>query len=397
VSETRLTVLDHFAAIEDPRRAHGRLHRIGDIFAITLCAVISGADGFEQIGTFAGVREEWFTRLLGLPNGVPSHDTIRRVLSAVKPAAFEECFFAWMNACSDAAGLQRIHIDGKTLRGSGRKGRDGKGAFAPLHLVSAWAGKNGFTLGQVAVEGKSNEITAIPELLRTLELKGCIVTIDAMGCQKEIAGQIADGGGTYVLAVKENQPTLYADIDELFARALDTDFGGLEHETLVTRDKGHGREETRTYHVIRNPPGLSTINEWQGLQTVVMVTRERTTAKGTSLEHGYYIANGVMTAAEWAEAIRGHWSIENSLHWVLDVVFGEDADRTLDRNAAANLSMARKVALSLIKASPGKGSTPVKRLRAACNTDFLERVVEPLFAVALPPVAEAETAGATPG
>lgn len=395
MSETRLTVLDHFAAIEDPRREHGRLHRIGDIFAIALCAVISGADSFEQIGAFAESREEWLTGLLGLPNGVPSHDTVRRVFAAVKPAAFEECFFAWMNACSDAAGLRRIHIDGKTLRGSGRKGRDGKGAFAPLHLVSAWAGKNGLTLGQVAVAGKSNEITAIPELLKTLELKGCLVTIDAMGCQKEIAKQIADGGGTYVLAVKENQPTLYADIDELFRRALDDEFDGLRHETLVTRDKGHGREEVRTYHVVCDPPGLSTAGEWEGLKTVVMVTRERTTATGTSLEHGYYIANGAMTAAGWAEVVRGHWSVENSLHWVLDVTFGEDGDRTLDRNAAANLSLVRKIAVSLLKNSPGKGSMPCKRLKAACDTDYLDQVVAPLFAVALPVLPEPESADAT--
>lgn len=377
MSPIKLSIADHFADIPDPRRAQGRRHLIGDIFALALCAVIAGANSWEQAQAFGVAKFDWLAERLQLPNGIPSHDTIRRLFCLVRPRHFEACFVAWMNATCAATGLQPIHIDGKTLRGS-RRATDGTFAEA-LHLVSAFAGANNLTLGQVGVEGKSNEITAIPELLRTLDLKGCIVTIDAMGCQKEIARQIHDGHGGYVLGVKATQPTLYGDIDRLFERALAGDFKGYRHEIHVTHDRKHGRRETRTYLVIYDPKGLSTKGEWAGLKAVVMVTRERTAKGKTSLEHGYYISNEKLTAKQLAEVIRGHWTIENGLHWILDVVFKEDASRTQDETGASNLAFLRKVALSLLRNSPGKGSTPTKRLVAGLDENFLLEVLAPLF------------------
>jgi predicted transposase YbfD/YdcC len=361
-----------FAVLEDPRREHGTQHLLGDVLVIALCAVLAGADSWQQIGTFAVRKKAWLERFLKLPNGVPSHDTFQRVFAALDARAFEDCFIAWMNAACSACGLQPIHIDGKTSRGCRRRGKDG--LCPALHLVSAWAGANRLTLGQVACSEKSNEITAIPKLLEVLDLKGCIVTIDAMGCQKEIARQIKEGGGDYVLAVKDNQPTLHKDVQEVFEKALDTDFKGLDHEAFSSQTKGRGRQEKRTYLVIRDPAGLSTKDEWQGLKAVVMVTRERQQGEKYSLESGYYISSADLRGAQWEEVIRGHWSIE-SMHWVLDVVFKEDQNRTKDRNAATNLALVRKVALSLLKAMPGKDSMPCRRLSAACDEHYLEQAL----------------------
>ena len=372
MSTSKLSVVEHFARIKDPRREHGKLHLLPDILTIALCAVIAGAGTWEQIELFGIAKQAWLGRLLALPNGIPSHDTVRRVFCALRPGAFEDCFVAWMNAACDACGLQRIHIDGKSLRGSRRKSKSG--LCPALHLVSAWAGANHLTLGQVAVADKSNEITAIPQLLKLLDLNGCIVTIDAIGCQKEIAGQIVEQGGDYVLAVKENQPTLFADIGTLCQQALDTDFAGIKHEWFQSEAKGHGRQETRTYLAIYDPPGLSSAADWEGLKAVVVVTRERQERDKHSCEQQYYISSAALHGQEWEEVIRGHWGIE-SMHWVLDVVFLEDHSRTQDANAAANLALLRKIALSLLKRVPGKGSMPAKRLRAAWDDAYLEQIV----------------------
>jgi len=372
MSASQLSLVEHFARIKDPRREHGKLHLLPDILTIALCAVIAGASTWEEVELFGIAKQAWLSRLLALPHGIPSHDTIRRVFGALRPGAFEDCFVAWMNAAYDACGLQRIHIDGKTLRGSRRKSKDG--LCPALHLVSAWAGANHLTLGQVAVDGKSNEITAIPKLLELLDLKGCIVTIDAIGCQKEIAKQIVEQGGDYVLAVKENQPTLFADIRTLCSQALETDFAGIKHEFFGSEATGHGRQETRTYLAIYDPPGLSSAAAWEKLKTVIVVTRERQQGDKHSCEQHYYISSATLHGREWEEAIRGHWGIE-SMHWVLDVVFREDHSRTCDANAAANLALLRKIALSLLKRVPGKGSMPAKRLRAAWDDAYLEEIV----------------------
>jgi predicted transposase YbfD/YdcC len=373
MSQVPLSLLDHFADIPDPRRDHCKLHLLTDILAIALCAVLAGADSWPQIEAFAQEKHAWLARFLKLPNGIPSHDTFRRVFAALRPKAFEDCFIAWMNAACDVTGLQRIHIDGKTLRGSRRHSPAGPGAA--LHLVSAWAGANHLTLGQVAVAAHSNEITAIPKLLAVLDLKGCIVTIDALGCQKEIAHRIIRDGGDYVLAVKDNQPTLRQDIEAVFATALQTNCAGLKYDLYRTQEQGHGRQETRTYLALFDPPGLSTLDQWRGLRAVVRVTRERTVGGTTSVEHHYYISSARLKQQAWAEVIRGHWGIENNLHWVLDVVFREDANRTQDRNAACNLALVRKIALSLLKRTAGQDSMPTKRLRAALSETYLEKVL----------------------
>jgi predicted transposase YbfD/YdcC len=372
MSASKLSLVEHFGSIKDPRREHCKLHLLQDILSIALCAVIAGASTWEQIEHFGNAKRAWLSRFLTLANGIPSHDTIRRVFCALRPGVFEDCFVAWMNAACDACGLQRIHIDGKTLRGSRRKTTDG--LCPALHLVSAWAGANHLTLGQVAVDGKSNEITAIPKLLDLLDLKGCIVTIDAIGCQKEIAKQIVEQGGDYVLAVKENQPTLFADISTLCDHALETDFADIKHEFYQSEASGHGRQERRTYLAIYDPPGLSSAAEWEKLKAVIVVTRERQEGDKHSLEQHYYISSAVLHGAEWEEVIRGHWGIE-SMHWVLDVVFREDHSRTRDTNAAANLALLRKIALSLLKRMPGKESMPTKRLNAGWDETYLEQII----------------------
>ena len=374
MSQSKLSIVAHFAAHKDPRREHCKLHLLKDIVTIALCAVIAGAQSWQQIETFGIAKQDWLKGFLPLPNGIPSHDTFRRVFCLLNPRAFEDCFVSWMNAACDTCGLQRIHIDGKTLRGSRRKTKDG--LCPALHLVSAWAGANHLTLGQVAVEGKSNEITAIPKLLDLLDLKGCIVSIDAIGCQKDIAKKIVEQGGDYILQVKENQPTLLEDIKACFDKAGEAEFEGVRWDGCDTfESKGHGREEERIYTVIYDPQGLSTKEEWQDLEAIMQVYRRRRVAGKESEEWHYYISSSDAVAKVLAEAVRGHWSIENNLHWVLDVVFKEDACRTQDENAASNLALLRKIALSLLKRMPGKESMPTRRMHAAWDDTYLEKIV----------------------
>jgi len=375
MSQAKLSIVEHFSELEDPRREHGTFHDLTDIVVIALAAVIAGADSWTQIEAFGIAKRKWLKGFLELEHGIPSHDTFQRVFSLLEPGAFEECFVAWMNACSDACGLQRIHIDGKTLRGSRHK--DDNGELVPgLHLVSAWAGANHLTLGQVVTDQKSNEITAIPALLKVLDLAGCIVTIDAMGCQREIASQVIDEGGDYVLSVKDNQPKLFEDVQKVFKEARQTGFKGMRFETFTTKQEGRGRVETRTYTVIFDPPGLRTKKRWKGLKAVILVSRERIDGDKYSLENHYYISSVELEGPSWEEVIRGHWSIENNLHWVLDVIFKEDDNRTRDPNAAANFALLRKIALSLLKRGPGgKRSMTCRRKFAGWSDDALEELL----------------------
>jgi predicted transposase YbfD/YdcC len=282
-----------------------------------------------------------------------------------------------MNAVCGRLGLKRLQIDGKSLRGS--RGRKHK--LGCLHTVSLWAAETGLTLGQVAVDDKSNEITAIPKLLQLLDLEGALVTIDAMGCQKEIARQIRASNGHYLLAVKENQATLYADIQQCFLQAFETDYAGLRYEVLEEKpQQGHGRQETRVYTVIYDPQGLSARQEWVDLKAIVMVYRERQVGTGGddlgySEEVSYYIASSDQPVAELAGGIRSHWGIENKVHWVLDVVFREDDSRVRAGHAAENLGWLRRVALALLKQDDSKGSINGKRLKAGWDNDFLEKVL----------------------
>jgi predicted transposase YbfD/YdcC len=366
---TDLSIARFFTKLQDPRRAHRRLHLLQDIIVIALCAVIAGAQDWQQIETFGRKRRDWLRGFLALPNGIPSHDTFERVFDRLKPRAFQACFQEWVQAISAALRIKHVAIDGKTLRGSG------SAKLGPLHLVGAWATAQHLSLGQVAVDAKSNEITAIPALLELLDLNGVLVTIDAMGCQKAIAQKVVDQGGHYALTVKENQGHLLEDIQQALAKAFDTDFAGLDHDTYTTRQRGHGREEYRCYTVLHTTEGIRQADAWAGLTTIGMCYSERTVKGETASEVRYFIGDRKASAKYYGRGLRHHWGIENNLHWQLDVNFGEDRSRVRKRNAAENLALLRRLTLSLLKAHPSKDSIAKKRFAAALDTDFLEEIL----------------------
>lgn len=370
MATANLAIQTHFRNVHDPRRAPR--HLLIDIIVIAICAVICGANDWQQIATFGRQRHAWLQRFLRLPNGIPCHDTFERTFGRLDPRAFAAAFARWMHAVADALGVEHIAIDGKTLRRSGSPVR----GLGPLHLVSAWATKNHLALGQVVVDGKSNEITAIPQLLELLDLHGALVTIDAMGCQKAIAEKIVAGGGDYVLTVKENQEHLYDDIQQSFVDAYDKDFAGLKHDTYETRECGHGRQEYRSYTVLHHTEGVRNAEAWSGLTTLGMCYSERTVNDKTSYELRYFIGSRMADARFYGQALRHHWGIENGLHWQLDVTFREDSSRIQTRNGAANFALLRKLALTLLKQHPAKESIACKRLHAALDVDFLHEVVQ---------------------
>jgi predicted transposase YbfD/YdcC len=356
----------YFADLPDPRVNRTRRHRLDDILAITLCAVISGADRFEEIERFGVAREGWLRRFLALPPGIPSHDTFNRVLAALDRKVFATCFTRWMAGLCAATGLRPIAIDGKAVRSA-----PGDTFSGCLHLVSAWAVENGVILGQEAVADGSHEIAAIPALLEVLDLKGALVTVDAAGCQTAIAARIRERGGDYLLAVKGNQPTLHEAVAAVFDRAAAAGFAGCDMAASV--EDGHGRHEERYVTVIHDPVGLPP--GWADVGAVVLVGRERE-VKGTNTSTAhYYLTSLRASAAELGRLIRGHWGVENGLHWCLDVAFREDANRTRDTTAGANLGVVRRVAASLLKQDPGKGSIKAKRLTAALDEEYLGRAL----------------------
>jgi len=362
-----VTFTRYFVDLPDPRVNRTRKHRLDDILAITLCAVICGADSFEEIERFGEARRDWLKGFLALPHGIPSHDTFNRVFAALDRAAFAACFGRWMAELCEAAGLRPIAVDGKACRAA-----PGDTFSGCLHLVTAWATENGVALGQVAVADGSHEIAAVPELLKVLDLRGALVTMDAAGCQKATVRQIREQGGDYLVAVKGNQPALRAAVHAAFERAGEAEFAGCDMAASV--EDGHGRHEERYVTVLHNPEGLPT--DWAGVGSVAMVGRERE-AKGAhaSAAH-FYLTSLRVGAEELARYIRGHWGIENGLHWCLDVSFREDANRTRDPNAGANLGVVRRVAASLLKQDEAKGSIRAKRLGAALDTKYLGRVLQ---------------------
>lgn len=366
-----LAIKTHFAKLRDPRRRHRRLHRLLDIVTIALCAIIAGCNSWTDIAAFGRRRRSWFKKFLALPNGIPSHDTFERVFARLDPLVFQACFRQWMLALVEVLGVEQIAIDGKTLRGSGSAAAH----LGPLQLVSAWATKNHLTLGQVAVEEGSNEITAIPKLLELLDLHGALVSIDAIGCQKEIAEEIRAGGGHYVLTVKDNQPHLLEDIQQCFSQAFDTDYAEVEHDTYETEEEGHGRQEMRYYTIIREPEGIRDREAWKDLHVIGMCYSERTVRGETSTELRYFIGSKKAGARYYGRALRNHWQIENSLHWQMDVSFREDENRTQQRNAAQNLALLRRVAVTLLKRHPSKDSIASKSRQAGWDTDFLEEIL----------------------
>lgn len=372
MDQTGISLRMHFARLHDPRRNHLKRHLLLDIITIAICAVIAGADDWQQVVTFAQHRQEWLRTFLALPNGIPSHDTFERVFDRLEPQAFQACFRRWVESLAETLGVRHIAIDGKTLRHSGTRVK----GWRPLHLVSAWASQAHLSLGQVAVETKSNEITAIPRLLELLDVKGALVTIDAMGCQKEIAKQIVAAEGDYVLTVKDNQPNLLEDVRDRLTEALEDDTQRLRCDSHQTTEKGHGREEKRSYFILENPQGIRNQEDWAGLKVIGMCLSERVVNGERSEEVRYFIGSRLTNAKEYAAALRNHWGIENNLHWQLDMTFSEDANRVQKRNGAENLALVRRLALVLLKQHPGKQSIACKRLAAAYNSAFLEEVLQ---------------------
>jgi predicted transposase YbfD/YdcC len=359
--------------ISDPRRQCRNLkHRLEDILVLGFCGVLAGCDDFVEIASWANENVAFFRTFLELPQGIPSHDTFNRVFTLVKPLAIQEVLLPWLLERRGLPG-DGVHIDGKTMRHTRRDSRN----LGALHVVSAWNGQAGLTLGQVAVDAKSNEITAIPQLLELLDLQDKIVTIDAMGCQKEIARAIDEQEGDYVLAVKDNQPTLHAEMQMAFVTANGKP--GPRHREYTTEEEGHGRHERRTVRVLaaKRHLSLSQCAAWLGLASLVMVVREVTCqATGVvSTEVSYFISSLRPNAGRIGQAIRGHWSIENGLHWVLDVVFREDARRLYDRTAAENVAFLNRLALSVLRGDSTKESLKVKRKRGGWNIHYLAKLL----------------------
>jgi predicted transposase YbfD/YdcC len=367
---TPLAIKHHFRKLKDPRINRHKRHLLPNIIVIALCAVLCGAKDWQQVETFGKQRLDWLCRFLTNLTEIPSHDTFERVFDRIDPHAFHQCFQSWVAAIAEKLNIKHIAIDGKTLRGSGSS------KLGPLHLVSAWATEQHLSLGQVATAEKSNEITAIPELLELLELHGAVVTIDAMGCQKVIASKIIERDGHYALTVKDNQPTLLADIKKTVLHALESDFQGIKHDQHCTEERGHGRTEKRHYMILIDPAGIPQKAEWESLRVIGMCARERQvgTEKATT-EVSYFIGSKVMSAKSYAKVLRNHWGIENNLHWQLDVSFAEDDNRVSKRNGAENLALLRKLALMMLKRHPSKQSLAGKQWNAALNPQFLEAVL----------------------
>lgn len=363
-----------FEVVEDPRVLGRCGHPLNSVLFLVVAAVIAGADGPADIEDFGIEKEDWLEQFVDLPGGVPSHDTIGRILAAIKPSQFQQALLIWINqlrAEKNLNGPVVVSIDGKTARGSYT---DADKSDA-LHIVSAWATDHGLTLGQVAVDSKSNEITAIPELLDTLDLTGTIVTLDALGCQKSIAAKIIDGGGDYTFAVKDNHPKLASLIEEAFQDAHEFGTVASGFRSKSNQEKGHGRIEERTYCVAPVPESMRTVGSgWEGLKSIGQAINVTTTGEHTSVEVRYYISSRPAKVNEFANSVRKHWGIE-SMHWVLDVVFGEDASRIRMGNATENMSFTRKFVTSLLKQDTSRSSLKAKRKRAGWNTDFLETIL----------------------
>lgn len=365
------TIDRYFEAVQDPRH-HNRLHRLMDIILIAICAVVSGADTYEQIGNFAKKRKSWLSKFLELPRGIPSHDTIGRVFERIDPQEFQSSFKLWIASVTEETGGQVIAIDGKTLRRSHDQSKDKKA----IHMISAWASANQVVLGQLKTDEKSNETTAIPYLLKLLDISGCIVTIDAGGAQKKIAGTILDRGGDYVLALKENQKNLYKDAKLFFDKMDDFDPEEFSFDCHETVDSGHGRMETRTYYITSDIDWLADKDKWPGLKSLGMVDSTRKIKGKISRQRRYYVSSLECGAKKFGQAVRSHWGIENSVHWVLDIAFREDESRIRTGHAPENLAALRHIALNLLKKNQSfKGSIKTKRLNAAMDVQYLEEVM----------------------
>ena len=370
-------ILDCFKALPDPRCTTNRLHLLGDVIVIAVCGVLANADGPLAIAKWAQLNSVWLKEHLQLPNGIPSRDTIRRVLTLLDPMAFQKCFTAWLDSLSDVREEQKtnykkhVAIDGKAMRRS----HDKKKGLGALFIVGAWASEQGISLGQVATEEKSNEITAIPKLLDQIDVEDTIITIDAAGCQKNIAKQIIESQGDYVLALKLNHPTLYKQVEGLFNDHLADDFARIPVSQYEEQEKGHGRVEKRSYFQLTVPKDLFGRKEWVGIKTIGAAIRVYEQDGKEKSDVRYYLSSLRRNGQLFARSVRNHWSIENTLHWSLDMTYREDESRIRERTCAQNMSWIRRITLSLIKQHPGKESYIMKRRMAGWNVDYMLQIL----------------------
>lgn len=363
---TNKSIQECFGRISDPRLDRKKLHPLINVLTISLCAMLCGAESFDEMEAFGEERKKWLEGFLDLSHGIPSHDTFNRVFSIINPKAFNESFMEWTQSIRQAIGREIVALDGKQLR------RSGGVNLSATHIVSAWAHENGLCLGQEKVRDKSNEITAIPELLRTLELSGCIITIDAMGCQKAIATEISNADADYVLALKGNHELLHHEVCTFLEDAQQRHFQNLPHDHFETIEKDHGRIETRKYWITSHIDWMADHKLWENLRCVGMVEDTRQMNGHTSTERRFYLTSLAPDAKEFARAVRSHWSVENNLHWCLDVCFNEDQARARSGFAAQNLSTLRRLCLNILKRDPNKKlSLNRKRFKAALNPNFL--------------------------
>jgi predicted transposase YbfD/YdcC len=368
------SIASYFESLVDPRHERNRRHLLVDIAVIAVCGIVCGCDRPTAIHRWAKHRATWLAQYLALPNGIPSRDCIRRTLIVLKPEAFQSCFRAWLSdtILDDSSNPDRlVAIDGKACRGSHDHAKD----LGALHIVSAWATEEGIALGQVATDAKSNEITAIPQLLEQIDLKGAPITIDAMGCQREIVKQIVAAGGDCVIAAKDNRPRLADAIQTLFLDHMEGDLKGLKHRHHETREDGHGRIDERYYYLAGVPRDFACGKDWPWVKAIGCTVRMTRHADGSEADEvRYYLSSRYLSGQRFAEAVRGHRGIE-SMHWVLDVNFREDASRTRERTLGNNLSWLRRFAVTLLKRHPDKDSLRGRMMSCMLNTDYLTQVL----------------------
>ena len=366
------SIVEHFAILVDPRIDRTKRHSLHDIIVIAICGMICGADDWVAIQEFGEAREDWFRTFLDLPSGIPSHDTFGRVFAALDPEAFSRCFAAWMRDVAELTDGEVVAIDGKTIRRS----FDRASSRNAIHIVSAWAAENGVAIGQVKTDAKSNEITAIPRLLEMLHVKGCIVTIDAMGCQKEIASKILEKEADYLLGLKGNQPQLEIEVAAYFDAAIKNKFVGVPHGFHETTERGHGRVERRRVWCTTDVGALASAEAWPGLASIIRVEAERTIGGKKSVECRHFISSMKKADARKAgSAVREHWGIENKHHWILDIAFREDDSRSRVDNSAQNLATLRHIALNLLKSDTYKLGVKNKRLKAGWDIGYLLKLL----------------------
>ena len=364
-------LFDACAHVHDPRSANAR-HRLFDIFVIALCAVISGAEGWEDMEEYGQAQAEWFQQFLELPHGIPSHDTFRRVLSRLKPDEQTQCFVSWTEALHESLDGEIVALDGKTLRRS----FDHAASKGAIHMVSAWANAHRLIVGQRKVDDKSNEITALPKLLRMLELEGAIVTIDAMGCQKEVAKTMTEQGADYVLALKDNHPTLHGEVQLLFEDVKAERLDDITSERHTTIDADHGRLETRHYWITSDIECFGVKGSWANITSVGLVESHREVGGEVSIEQRLFLTSLPCDAVRFAQAVREHWGVENALHWVLEVSFREDDCRIRQGHGAQNMAVLRHMALNLLRQEGGhKRGIKARRKRAGWDRDYLFKVL----------------------